>query len=240
MRVIVTRPSASARRTADKLRRLGHQPILLPVTEPVHYPEAIAAALLTPHRGLAITSAEAVRALEGLDLAAHHGTPVFAVGEATADAARQAGFRHVEAGPGTGEALARLIIDRAAQDLLYLAGNPRSSAFAAGLSTAGIRSTTVEAYAMREVAWSAEAVQALSPLPEALLLYSKEAARHVFARLTPWLAQRRDHVFHVLCLSPQVAEAVPQKDMIERHVADQPDEDQLLLLLSSCGGTKIR
>lgn len=240
MRVIVTRPSASARRTADKLRRLGHQPILLPVTEPVHDPEAIAAALLTPHRGLAITSAEAVRALDAVDLAAHRDTPVFAVGEATADAARQAGFRHVEAGPGTGEALARLITERQAQDLLYLAGDPRSPAFEAGLSAAGIRFTTVKAYAMREAAWSEDAMAALSPLPDALLLYSRQAARLSLSRLAPWLALQRGHPFHVLCLSAQVAEAIPQKDMIRRHVADQPDEDQLLLLLSSCGGTKIR
>ncbi|SIQ67494.1 uroporphyrinogen-III synthase [Rhizobium sp. RU35A] len=240
MRVIVTRPSASAGRTAEKLRRLGHEPILLPVTEPVHHSQAIAAALTTPHSSLAITSAEAVRALIGLDLTAHYDTPVFAVGAATAEAARQAGFHHVEAGTGTGEALARLIIDRQVGNLLYLAGDPRSPAFEAGLARAGIKVSTVVAYAMREVAWGAETVAALSPLPEALLLYSKEAARHVFRRLTPWLNEKRDHAFHVLCLSPQVAEAVPQKDMIELHVADQPDEDQLLLLLSSCGGTKIR
>ncbi|TRL33143.1 uroporphyrinogen-III synthase, partial [Rhizobium straminoryzae] len=120
------------------------------------------------------------------------------------------------------------------------AGERGSPAFEAGLARAGIKVSTVVAYAMREVAWGAEAVAALSPLPEALLLYSKEAARHVFRRLTPRLTEKRDHAFHVLCLSPQVAEAVPQKDMIELHVADQPDEDQLLLLLSSCGGTKIR
>ncbi|MCJ9754909.1 uroporphyrinogen-III synthase, partial [Neorhizobium sp. BETTINA12A] len=35
MRVVVTRPESSARRTAERLQNLGHQPVLLPLTKAV-------------------------------------------------------------------------------------------------------------------------------------------------------------------------------------------------------------
>jgi uroporphyrinogen-III synthase len=244
MRVIVTRPPTSAARTAEKLTHLGHEPVLLPVSVPVHDPDAAAEALAQPHAALAFTSAEAIRALTDLDLSAHRDTPVFTVGETTAEAAREAGFRHVEAGPGDGEHLARLLAERGAKDILYLAGSPRAPGFEAGLRTAGLRTAglrfrTADVYTMRAVDWTEEQRASLHPFPDAVLLYSRETARRFFQRALPLLPEGSGPLFHVLCLSPQIAADVPQKDMIALHVADHPREDELLLLLSSCAGTKI-
>ncbi|MCY1665674.1 uroporphyrinogen-III synthase [Rhizobium sp. SL86] len=239
MRVIVTRPPTSAARTAEKLTHLGHEPVLLPVSVPVHDPDAAADALALAHAALAITSAEAVRVLTDLDLSAHRDTPVFTVGETTAEAARQAGFRHVEAGPGDGEHLARLLAERGAEDILYLAGSPRAPGFEAGLRTAGLHFRTADVYAMRAVDWTEEQRASLHPFPDAVLLYSRETARRFFQRALPLLPEGSGRLFHVLCLSPQIAADVPQKDTIALHVADHPKEDELLLLLSSCAGTKI-
>lgn len=239
MRVIVTRPPDSAARTAEKLIRLGHEPVLLPVSAPVHDAQAATDALGRPHTALAITSAEAVRALTHLDLSAHHETPVYAVGEMTADAARTVGFRTVEAGPGDGERLAGLLAERGIQDILYLAGSPRAPRFEAGLRTAGLRFRTAETYRMHEIGWTQDQWASLHPFPDAVLLYSAETARRFFKRTLALLPDASEHLFHVLCLGPQIATDVPQKDTIALHVAEHPREDDLLLLLSSCAGTKI-
>ena len=45
MRVLVLRPQPSARRTATKLREMGHHPVLLPLTRAQHDVEAVRAAL---------------------------------------------------------------------------------------------------------------------------------------------------------------------------------------------------
>ncbi|WP_313292211.1 uroporphyrinogen-III synthase, partial [Rhizobium rhizoryzae] len=113
----MTRPRQSAERTAERLRNLGHQPLILPLTRPRHLPEDAEKALGRPHSALVVTSAEAVRAISKLDLSAYLDVPVFAVGSATADEVRHAGFCTVRVADGTGEGLARLLIDLDRQDL---------------------------------------------------------------------------------------------------------------------------
>jgi uroporphyrinogen-III synthase len=88
--LVILRPEPGASVTADAARHLGLEPILMPLfrIEPI----AWTVSDLTDFDGLLLTSANAVRAGERelrkcLDLPAH------AVGEATASAARQEGFR---------------------------------------------------------------------------------------------------------------------------------------------------
>ncbi len=47
MRVLVTRPQHSGERTAERLRKLGHEPILLPLSQPVHDGDAAVRGLET-------------------------------------------------------------------------------------------------------------------------------------------------------------------------------------------------
>jgi uroporphyrinogen-III synthase len=138
MRVLVTRPEASARKTAARLEKLGHTPIVVPLAEPVHDKDATLAALARRHSAIAVTSGEAINALLliGNALDRHLLTTVFAVGRTTSRLAEQAGFRTVlTTDDGDGDALAALIIDHrrdfgvAPEPLLYLAGTPRSNAF---------------------------------------------------------------------------------------------------------------
>ena len=61
-------------------------------------------------QALLVTSRNALSALAThRQLAEALGLPLFAVGEATARAAQGLGFADVTAGPGTGEALAKLV-----------------------------------------------------------------------------------------------------------------------------------
>ncbi len=126
MRVIVTRPEFSARRTAARLAELGHTPVLLPMSRPVHKPEVALEALQAPHAALAITSAEAIRALSllGPVLAGHLATPLLAVGRATAEAAIALGFTTVIDGGGSGTQLAEAAADYLSAQAQHLSAAP--------------------------------------------------------------------------------------------------------------------
>src|SRR6185312_12392264 len=108
MRILVTRPEPDASRQADKLVARGHAAVLAPLLsiEPI----ANVPLQLKGARAVLVTSRNALSVL-----AAHHklaealALPLFAVGEATARAAQGLGFADVTAGPGTGEALAKLV-----------------------------------------------------------------------------------------------------------------------------------
>lgn len=141
MRVLVTRPEEASHRTAKRLETMGHRPVVLPLMRAEHHPDDVLEGLRSPHAAIAITSAEAARVLQSLGQKTYPylSVPLFAVGEATAMAARNAGFTAVEAAEGTassmiarfGEGLRRIT---ARHPLLYLAGNPRTVTFEAGLT----------------------------------------------------------------------------------------------------------
>ena len=88
-RVVVLRPEPGASATGKRARKRGLDPIILPLFEL----EPVAWQAPDPHGfdGLLLTSANAVR-MGGDQLKGLRGLPVHAVGEATAKAAREAGF----------------------------------------------------------------------------------------------------------------------------------------------------
>jgi uroporphyrinogen-III synthase len=94
-RVLVLRPEPGASATVDKARQRGLEAIAAPLFEV----EAVAWETPDPAQfdALLLTSANAVRH-GGDGLKALLGLPVYAVGEATADAARDAGFDIAAAG----------------------------------------------------------------------------------------------------------------------------------------------
>jgi len=105
MRLLVTRPEPDASRQAEKLRELGHEPILAPLMTietisgvPLHLDQA---------QALIVTSRNALRAIAARpELNEARDFPLYAVGEATAREAAELGFPTIVAGPGTGEARA--------------------------------------------------------------------------------------------------------------------------------------
>ena len=107
MRVIITRPEPDAASEAELIAARGHQPVLAPLLEIEFFNAALP---LAGAQGLIVTSRNALRALAAHpDRAAASKLPLYAVGEATAEAASELGFAEVTAGPGTAAELARLI-----------------------------------------------------------------------------------------------------------------------------------
>ena len=242
MRVLVLRPQVSAPGTAGRLAALGHSAVIVPLSAPVHDRDATLAALAGRHSAITITSGEAARVLQSLGdaLDRHLLTTVFAVGEATGRAASEAGFRTVLAAERSdGDSLAELIVAHRrdhgvpADPLLYLAGFPRSSNFEDRLDAAGVAHDTVECYRMEPI-WPAddELRPALVDDPvDAVLLYSRESTRRFFE--LPLVAEHLDRLERTifLCISRNVATAVPERFSKSVVVSATPDEAGLLDLL---------
>ncbi|ACI56963.1 Uroporphyrinogen III synthase HEM4 [Rhizobium leguminosarum bv. trifolii WSM2304] len=235
MRVLVTRPAHSAEKTAQRLRDMGHEPLLLPLRQPVHDSTAAAAALARTSGAIAVTSAEAVRVLSALgeQLRPHFARPLFAVGETTAEAARSLGFGSVASSTGNGRDLAELVGAQAADGLLYLAGTPRAETFEAGLRQRGIGFSVAECYRMQPVVPGQAEIEAIfaGGRPDAVLFYSRQTADDFFGVAELRLALREESGIRLLCLSEAVAQAIPAALKKNAAIAPMPDEKSLLSLL---------
>ena len=238
MRVLVLRPAPAAARTAGTLAARGHEAVLLPLSKAEHAVDAVRAALAGAHAAIAVTSTEAARLLARLgdDLRPHLATPVFAVGDATARAVHDIGFADVFSAGGDGQALAALIAGKADTlhgPILYLAGNPRAEGFETRLRDVGIPLHVVEAYRMAPLVPARAEMEAalLCPIPDAVLLYSRESARAFFALSPLQEAPERFEAMRLICMSPNVAAAVPARFTARIAVAAAPEEKSLLALL---------
>lgn len=218
MRVWITRSQPGADRTAEKLRVLGHEPIVGPLLEARPIPGALD---LSQAGALAFTSGNGVRAFA--TLSRDRGLPVFTVGAATAAAARQAGFSHVMSADGDVAALARLIYvsrDRFAGEVLIATAKAPAGDLARDLIALGVRARAQPVY---------ETVPT-EPLPvttgaEAVLIHSPRAARRlVEARL----ASSRLAAY---CISANAAAPLDGAGFWKIVTAPHPDEDSLLALL---------
>ncbi|WP_417433434.1 uroporphyrinogen-III synthase [Hoeflea sp.] len=254
MRVLVTRPEPGGQRTADQLARLGHVPVLMPLFETVvtagldDLPpaEVIGGLIATSARAFAMFGNGGVSGTGLVDV------PVHAVGPATAQAAREAGFVHVAEGGGTAEALTATLthlLDRDADDgqpagsavrpggLVYLAGVPRTRVIETALEGGNHGFKVVECYKMEEISYSTDILKSdfLSPSPDVVLFYSANAARW-FSELIDAanLAKTLDFT-RFLCLSPAIANQLREIWRERVTVAERPDEDSLLASLAALG-----
>lgn len=241
MRVLVTRPEPAATRTAERLRALGHEPVVMPLSVAKRFPERVAEALQSNLAGIMVTSAEAIRTLAETDPAERAWTrlPLFAVGEATAATARDAGFGTVFAGAGDGTSLARLVEEQSEvwsgtnRPLLYLAGTPRSPSLETALEQARVPFRICECYRM-EFSNPTHEMQVrtlTNPIPDAVLHYSKESLRRFLA--LSLIEERSDLLAQIVpvCMSATVVEELPPAIRNRARIASEPNEDSILSLL---------
>lgn len=245
MRVLITRPEPDASRTARKVAGLGFEPVVLPLFECVRE-DGLAERISGPHSAVIFTSVNGARAYAAscgnpdIDLAA------YAVGERTADAARQAGFEKVRTGhgTGTGAGLARRILDDLASGLLktrpdlpllYLAGIPRRPDLERMLNEQSVHLWVEVAYRMKEISYSTDFyLQAkLSPPPDIVLLFSPNAARRFreLAALDPLTGSIGKLI--PLCISQAVADNLDGELYTRARVAPIPNEAAMLESLSA-------
>lgn len=240
MRVVVTRPEHQAAATAERLAARGHAAIPAPLLAFRGHPEAIPVDRADAFAGVVLTSQNAVRALaETPRRGALLALPAFAVGAATAAAARAAGFAAVESAGGDADALARTLAARpalAGRRLLHLVGRDKATALGPLLAPARIAVEEAVAYAMEAVAAPPEGLRAAARTgADALLVYSPRTARVLAALVAA------DPALAPLCAVPAVAisqaAARPLADGGWRtiRVAETPSEPAMLAALAALG-----
>ena len=225
MNVWVTRARPGADATAARLADLGHTAIVAPLIEA--RPLAGVDAALGPEVGaLAFTSIHGVRAFAGLTT--DRSRPAFAVGEATASAARSAGFTMIATGDGNVSALARTIIagrGRFRGGVVHPGAAEPAGDLTGGLAAAGIAVRRLTVYETGQVAALPE--QIASHRPEVVLVQSPKAAR-ALAQLLPedWAG-----AMTALALSKACAEPLAAMGFKRLVAAAFPQEASLLKLL---------
>ena len=215
-RVWVTRARPGADSTAERLATLGFTPVLAPLLaiRPLD-----ARPDLTGVQALAFTSRNAVQVFA--ELLGDRAPPVFAVGDATAASAREAGFHDVRSAGGDLHALAALIrAEGAGLSILHpCAAEPAGDLAALVGDTA--RVTPLAVY---------EAVETDATAPEvwdAVLIHSPRAARALAARLSAQDARGRIAVV----ISSAAATRLSVRGLAEIRIAAAPTEDALLAAL---------
>ncbi|EJN06986.1 uroporphyrinogen-III synthase [Bradyrhizobium sp. YR681] len=262
MSILVTRPHPDNEATADNLRARGHVVLLAPVLkfEAVAFHDESEA----NYSAIIVTSANAIRAvspqLQDLDLKKlglrdlglkNLGLlelPLFAVGEHTATAARDAGFAKVIVAGGDAAALRDKVVQSAREKvlkrkstLLYLAGADLSRDLGGELGAEGFNVVTQTTYRMapvkhlpREVCegFAAHGV-------EAVLHYSRRSAR-------AFLEAARDEGVEIsalaipqCCLSETVAAVLRDAGASQVLVAASPDENALFDTLERALRTRL-
>lgn len=251
MRVLVTRPDPGGSSTAEKLARLGHEPVRMPLFEtrltatPDDLPPAATIA------GLIATSARALALFEREPANHVRDIPFHAVGPATAAAARKAGFTDVREGGGTAEALARSIlasheddpadsrsVDRdETQTLVYLAGTPRTATIEDAFSAAGRPLLVLPCYEMTEISYTTDFLKTdiVSPAPDLVLFYSANAARRFATLFSADEFVKALDLIRFVCLSADIARQLPDGWRARTITAGRPDEDSLLASLAALG-----
>lgn len=241
MRVVVTRPQPGLGQTAARLKEMGIEPVLLLLSRIVPLGDGLAAAAADVPDALIVTSAAAIRAVAGQ---IGYGVTLWAVGAATAEAARRAGFRDVIEGPGNGAGTAEAILahdggDRARR-WTYLASRVRTLALEERLVKAGLNLRVVEVYDVEWIDQTAEDIEKAlySPPADAVLFYSREAAQH-FSTLCVKAKRKPLEPTRLLCLSDNVAAGLVSLAPANIAVAAQPSEVSLLRLLGESRNQRV-
>jgi uroporphyrinogen-III synthase len=223
--VWVTRAQPGAAATADRLRQLGIAAVVEPLLEV--RPLAGAELDLTDVRALAFTSANAVAAFAARSSVRN--LRVFAVGDATAAAARAQRFESVLSAQGDVAALARALATRRrelAGVILYPAAAEPAQDLAGALAEVGLNVRQTALYETVAVEPSAALVGRLPEL-DAVLLYSGRAAQ----ALARFLKTHPAPGLGAYCLSRQIARSLTRAGLERVVSCAQPNETALLALL---------
>lgn len=232
MRLLVTRPEPAARVLAERLEALGHETLVEPLLS--IRPIEGARPDLSGVQAIVVTSANAVPALDPRA----RSLPVFAVGDATAEAARSAGCIQVVAGGGDASDLAALITRRLRPEdgaLLHLAGTEVRPGLDQPLQAAG--------FALRRLAvYRACSARFLSPRTcaafrerslDAVLLFSPRTATTLARLIRLHGLDTTLRATEAICLSAAVAGGCSDLPWAAVRIAARPAEDALLRLLDA-------
>ena len=218
LRVAITRAQPEAGRTAERVRARGADAIVAPLLTivPCGYDTSTSGA-----QAIIFTSTNGVRAFP--DARGARERLVLAVGDATANAAREAGFINVRSADGDANALVDLAkreLDPANGKLVHISGDHVGGDVSGKLRAAGFSVDWRLAYASIAAMILPDAL--LGPL-DVVLFHSTRAAE-TFAALGAPNADK----LTAGCLSESVAQAAARTSWKRIITAPYPREDDLL------------
>lgn len=226
-RIWVTRSPPGAQATAERLAALGFEPVVAPLLE--LRPIAGARIDLTDISAIAFTSANGVRAFA--ERCPERAFKVFAVGAATAEAARKARFATVLSTDGDVKALASALASRRrelAGPILHPSAAEPAGDLAGELAPHGLEVRTVALYESAPAALPEGFADGIATL-SAVLLHSPKAAQV----LRDLLKTHPAPGLKVFGLSKAVIRPLSRVELAERSPAAAPTEEALLALLQS-------
>ena len=224
-RIWITRAQPAADVTAERVRALGHEALVAPLLA-VHLLEDVQIDLAGV-AALAFTSANGVRAFA--EKSPERALRVFAVGAATAQAARTAGFRNVLSADGDVEALAEGIGLRRGElkgAVLHPGAAEPAGDLAGSLQRHGVEARRVILYETGSVKLAAEEVAQLVKA-DAALLHSLSAAKALAGVLKAHPAPK----LRILGLSKAVIKPLARTPLAGRAFPPFPLEAALLNLI---------
>lgn len=234
MEVVLTRARDDAEGSAARLAALGVSATIVPVTQ------ILSLEWRAPGRIDAViaTSRHAFAGFTGRDVAeraALTALPLYAVGPATAAAAREVGFGDLRVAAGDAQALVDLLVlTNARGRALYLAGVDRKPAIEAALARMGLETALALAYEARALEWDAEArgkIAAAARNGAAVLHYSRRGADLFVKQIDKaGLDQSLGRFLH-FAISHDAAAPIQNRGL-RVVVANRPGEDGLFALLA--------
>lgn len=242
-RVLVTRPEPGAGRTADALRKAGFVPVLFPLTEIEALTvdeDAVSAARAAT--AIAATSINAVGQAPQPLVDVLAGKPLFAVGDATAEAARNRGFADVRSADGDAAALARLIGTDTGRGaiIVCLCGRVRTGDLETELEKAGRRCAIIETYDVNKVSCITDKwLKCADSDPIDAVLIHSAAAAAAFNRLSAGAqsAQGLDKAA-IVAISPRVARVLRTGSSTPVLHPEAPRDDAMIAILVEIGDTQ--
>ncbi|AHA28127.1 Uroporphyrinogen-III synthase [Candidatus Liberibacter americanus str. Sao Paulo] len=228
MRIVITRPKEKAFCTSEKIKKMDHTPIMMPLSYFTHDKEAVKIACQQPYAAIAITSSEAIKTLP--PNVSHH-TPIFASGEKSALIAQKKGFYNIFHGIGHSIDLAQKIIQqkkifKSKIPLLYLAGKSRNTYFENYMIEHQIPIRIIECYSTWSITYTKNDVKKSLQNADAILFYAKSAVSRFF--LLPSYIKKSAYLF---CLSHNIAKEIPESCKNKVFISNLPKESSILELL---------
>ena len=229
MKVLIPRAEPGAHRTADGIAALGLKPVVAPFL--TIRPSTDIALDLAGVQALAFTSANGVRAWA--NVRAERNLPALCVGDATAAAAREAGFGDtLSAGGDVGDLiqLIRRRLDKASGRIIHVRGSHVTGDLAGSLRDAGFEAEEAAAYEAVAAATLPEtAREALEKKQLSVVLFHSSRAAAAFTALVED-ADLTDRLRYLIAvaISDQAAGNLIRSDWLAVKIADTPDEAALL------------
>ena len=231
-RLLLTRPHPDSVALAAILKDHGVESLIEPMM--TIRIDSTARLDLAGVQAILLTSMNGARALAAAssDRAARQ-LPVFAVGCATARAAREAGFDSVTAADGDVNTLAVLVMGRLRPDagpLVHVAGQVSTGDLAARLAAAGFEARRAPLYeAVAAPAFSASARRALGAQTLAGVVFFSPRTARLFAKLARESGlESTARALTAFCLSRAVAMAAATLSWHRVCVAAAPRQDALV------------